>query len=76
MSYVKRQIVFNTENRHQRELDAWLTEQSAGNISGFVKAVLFAFKSGGHGIPVVGTTQISAITAPAFLDGDAMADIL
>lgn len=75
MGYVKRQIVFNTENTHQRELYEWVSAQSGGNFSGFVRTVLFAFKSGGGGTREVQTFS-PAFVAQEDSDRSAMGDII
>lgn len=51
MGYVKRQVVFNEDNRQQRELYEWVIAQGGGeNFSGFVRTVLFAYKNGGGAV--------------------------
>lgn len=53
---IRKPIAFNVDDAHQRELLEWVASRS-NNFSGFVKDVLFAFKSGGV-LP-----QVSAVTA-------------
>jgi hypothetical protein len=43
--YIRKSIIFNMDDAHQRRLYEWCTEQS-GNFSGFVKDVLLVHKSG------------------------------
>lgn len=46
MADLKRKlVVFNEDDEHQRELLEWCATQTS-NFSGFVKHVLFAYKSG------------------------------
>jgi hypothetical protein len=58
---VRKPIAFNVDDAHQRELLEWVASRS-NNFSGFVKDVLFAFKSGG-GLPQA-TTATEVVTAP------------
>ncbi|NOU98413.1 hypothetical protein [Paenibacillus planticolens] len=53
---VRKPIAFNVDDAHQRELLEWVASRS-NNFSGFVKDVLFAFKSG------VGAAQVTAEAA-------------
>ncbi|WP_164762991.1 hypothetical protein [Paenibacillus humicus] len=45
MSFVNKPVSFNLANAHQRELYEWVAAKSAGNFSGYVKALLFAAMS-------------------------------
>jgi hypothetical protein len=69
---VRKLVVFNVEDAHQRELLEWANASST-NFSGFVKSVLFAHKSAGGR-----TNSAEAFAAPALIDPDYgnIADIL
>ena len=69
-NFIRKAVSFNLENVHQRDLYDWVSEQSKGNFSGYVKSVLYAHKmSRSLGAPAV---------IPTYAEDDlsAMNDIL
>ncbi|WP_144852304.1 hypothetical protein [Paenibacillus cremeus] len=74
MKLTRKQILFNEDDAHQRELLEWVATQTT-NFSGYVKDVLFAVRSGGF---TAGRTAVFALPTTAVTqtdDGAGISDI-
>ncbi|CAM2950169.1 hypothetical protein PASE110613_09015 [Paenibacillus sediminis] len=71
-NFVRKAVSFNVDNAHQRELYEWVTLQSVGNFSGYVKTVLYAAMTA----KISGAPMATHVIASGDDDSDAMNDIL
>lgn len=53
MTMRRRPVAFNMDNALEKGLSEWCDQQSPNNFSGFVKMVLFAYRSGSAVAPSI-----------------------